>query len=91
MRSDGLYPVPTNIPVDDGACDHLLGASVPHHIDTIRIVSLPLRTRGAAPDSDRQDHPTTEITMHSTAPRPGFLALGVLALGLVFAATPVSA
>ena len=31
MRSDDLYSVPPDVPVpvDDGACDHLLGARLP--------------------------------------------------------------
>jgi peroxiredoxin len=47
MRSDDLYSIPSNLPVpiDDGACDHLVGMQVPS-------IALPATTGGRIALSD---------------------------------------
>ena len=62
MRSDDLYAVPGNlpVPVDDGGCDHLRGASVP---------PIALRaTSGGTVRLDRQETPWTVVYAY---PRTG--------------------
>lgn len=61
-RSDDLYSLPPNlpVPVDDGACDHLIGADVP-----------PLLLRATSGEWVRLDQATTPWTVVYAYPRTG--------------------
>jgi peroxiredoxin len=62
VRSDDLYSVPPDLPVpiDDGACEHLLGLTVP-----------PLLLRATTGDWIRLDQPKTTWTVVYAYPRTG--------------------